>query len=99
MGLKETYDDAMRTYNTNIIDQEARYQRSVAYGDPYEQTAATMEMAGLHVQKDRYHAMAEQHAQSLRAHRPTNRWGLTEEQREIAEAAIVDRPDMPKLTA
>jgi hypothetical protein len=66
--------------------------------DQYEQTAATMEMAALHVQRDRYQAMAEQHAQSLRAHQPSNRWGLSEEQREIAEAAIVDRPDMPKLS-
>jgi len=99
MGLKETYDDAMRTYNSNILDQENRFQKALLDDDQYEQTAATMELASLHVQRDRYHSMAVQHANSMRAHQPSNRFGLSEAEREVAEASIVDRADMPKLTA
>jgi hypothetical protein len=99
MGLKETYDDAMRAYNSSILDQENRFQKALLDDDQYEQTAATMELASLHVQRDRYHTMAEQHAHSLRVQRPSNRWGLSETEREVAEASLPDRPDMPKLTA
>jgi hypothetical protein len=37
--------------------------------------------------------------QQQRAERqPSNKFGLSEEQRELAHAALIDRPDMPRLT-
>jgi hypothetical protein len=84
MGLKETYDDAMRTYNVNMIDQEARYQRAVLDGDQYEQTAAAMEMAAIDVQREKFHNKAVQHANSLQAQQPSNEFGLNDDQIEVA---------------
>jgi hypothetical protein len=92
MGLKETYDDAMRTYNTQLIDQEARYQRAVLDGDQYEQTSATMEMAAIDVQREKFHNRAWAHAQSLQAAVPRNEFGLNDDQIEIAHGiASADR--------
>ena len=52
--------------------------------DQYEQTASSMELASLELQRDRYHDMAVRHAQSLRVQQ--HRSPLSEDERDIARS-------------
>jgi hypothetical protein len=91
MGLKEVYDSAMAGYDSAMVDAEADFRRATLNNDVEEQARASMEMASLRVQRNEYHAMAAQHAQSLRVQQ--QRSPLSDDERDIAHS----HPD-PKMS-
>jgi hypothetical protein len=66
---EDVYRKAMANYDKSMIDQQAAFQKATLEGDEYEQTRASMELAALRVQRNEYHRMASEHAQSLRPSR------------------------------
>ena len=97
--LHKMYNAAMNAYDASLIEHENAWRRAAMENDQDEMVRTSMEMAALSAQKGAYHDMAMQHSRSMQVPQQSNRFGLSETEREVAEASFPDRPDLPRMTA
>jgi hypothetical protein len=99
-----TYDQILQDQAEQIQAGYAMQNAELEAGrheeDAYRVREASNAILELDRKRDALAARAQQYYGQQRAQQqPTNRFHLSETEREVAEASIVDRPDMPKLTA
>ncbi|MGJ4939297.1 hypothetical protein ACQR1W_01885 [Bradyrhizobium sp. HKCCYLS1011] len=80
----EIYRQAMAGYRSAIVEQQAAFERATLAGDVDEQIRASQELAALRVQANEYHAMCVQHAETMRPAPQASKYGLSEQEREVA---------------
>ena len=90
----DVYRTAMAGYQSALVQEEAAYRQAQLAGDFQESVRASQAMASYRAAMNEYHNMAAQHAASTRAAAPSNKYGLTEEEVDIALKSVVDRDDL-----
>lgn len=88
MSDKEVYNTAMAGYQSALIQEQAAFQQAQISGDLDEQVRASQSMASLRSQAKEYQALASEHARSIQAAQPMNRFGLSPEEIEIAHKSF-----------
>lgn len=88
MSDQETYNAAMGGYRSALIQAQAEYQQAVVSGDTSAQATASMDIARLNRDMNDYHAFAVDHANSLQAAAPRNKYGLSPQEQEAARKSF-----------
>jgi hypothetical protein len=99
MSKQKVYDQAMAGYGEAIADHEHEYRKASMRNDTDAMASAAMEIAALRVQAKEFDALAREDARGMQASIPKgNKYGLTDEEVEIARSSIVDRPRVTNLS-
>jgi hypothetical protein len=82
----------MSGFAAALAEEQHNFQQATITGDLNEQVRASQAMASLRATAESYHRMSVEHANGLRQAQPSNRYGLSDTEAEIARKSRSDLP-------